>query len=51
MEDENKSTGENEEIELVPALTLFPEPAKVLESSTPANPSEQMGVPQKVSFL
>lgn len=33
MRDENKSTGENEEIELVPGLTLFPESAKVLENS------------------
>lgn len=51
MRDENKSTGENEELELLPGLTLFPEPEKVPDNSIPANPSELMGVPQKVSFF
>lgn len=51
MRDENKSTGENEELELVPGLTLFPEPEKVPDNSIAANPSELMGVPQKVSFF
>lgn len=51
MRDKNKSTGENEEIELLAGLTLFPQPVKVPDNSIPAHPSEQVGVSQKVSFF
>lgn len=51
MWDENKSIGENEEIQLGPELTLFPQPAKVPDNSIPANPNEQMAVSPKVPFL